>query len=390
MKAVSAFAKYARKIAESVGSLTPYIATINEANMGIQLWKVSQDMIKAGKRKGGSVQDGQNTGLNMKAILLGMLEQGKAFRCSPFGVNSFLKPRNERQEKIVMQAHQAAVRAVKEVNPDIRTRLTLSLFDYQPVPGGEVQAGKLWQEDFGFYLPYIKDDDFVGVQNFSRKIVDASGARPPAKNAPVTQMGYEEYPNSIGNVLRKVAKEYAGELIVTENGIATEDDKRRCKFIRAAVADMFKIFCKRANCETQITQWYVGVTGRRKPCPTHEERFAAAERQIERLTKLNAERAALIEKTESTLSERRAALAKSEVALEAAKAKKERIIEAMNKPAKETKPKLSPEERAQRRRDALEKAQGAKKAEKEKYEALLPAPVENGKSVDDLLEELKK
>ena len=180
MKAVSAFAKYARKIAESVGSLTPYIATINEANMGIQLWKVSQDMIKAGKRKGGSVQDGQNTGLNMKAILLGMLEQGKAFRCSPFGVNSFLKPRNERQEKIVMQAHQAAVRAVKEVNPDIRTRLTLSLFDYQPVPGGEVQAGKLWQEDFGFYLPYIKDDDFVGVQNFSRKIVDASGARPPA------------------------------------------------------------------------------------------------------------------------------------------------------------------------------------------------------------------
>ena len=49
----------------------------------------------------------------------------------------------------------------------------------------------------------------------------------------------------------------------------------------------------------------------RKPYPTHEERLAAAEKQIERLTKLNAERTALIEKTEATLSERRAALAKS-------------------------------------------------------------------------------
>ena len=124
--------------------------------------------------------------------------------------------------------------------------------------------------------------------------------------------------------------------------------------------------------------------------PTHEERLAAVEKQIERLTKLNAERASLIERTEATLSERRAALAKSEAALEAAKAKKERIIEAMNKPVKETKPKLSPEERAQRRRDALEKAREAKKAEKKKYAALLSAQGGSGKSMDDLLEELKK
>ena len=34
----------------------------------------------------------------------------------------------------------------------------------------------------------------------------------------------------------------------------------------------------------------------RKPYPTHEERLAAAEKQIERLTKLNVERTVLIEK----------------------------------------------------------------------------------------------
>lgn len=233
---IDAFARYARKIAEELGQLTPYICTINEANMGFQLQKVIADMMKVNKRQEGSVQVGQNTGLDFKSILFGMFEQGKAFGCSPFAVNTFLKPRKQAQEQIVMAAHQAAAKEIKAVNPDIKVGLTLSLFDYQPVDGGDAQADKLWYEDFGFYLPYIKDDNFLGVQNYSRKIVDADGAREPAVDAPVTQMGYEDYPAAIGNVLCKVAKEYQGELVVTENGIATDDDTRRCEFIREAVA----------------------------------------------------------------------------------------------------------------------------------------------------------
>ena len=51
-------------------------------------------------------------------------------------------------------------------------------------------------------------------------------------------MGYEDYPASIGNVLRNVAKGFPGELIVTENGISTSDDARRCEFIREAFASV--------------------------------------------------------------------------------------------------------------------------------------------------------
>lgn len=232
---VDAFEKYARYVVEKLGDLTPYICTINEANMGYQLHKISQDMLKAGKREEGGVQVGQNIGLDIKTIVLGMFEQGKAFRCNPFGVNTFLKPRSIAQEKIVMDAHCAAVRAIKAIRPEIKVGLTLSLYDYQPVSGGEENAARLWQEDFGFYLPYFKDDDFLGVQNYSRKIVDEKGTREPARDVPVTQMGYEDYPASIGNVLRKVAREFPGALIVTENGISTSDDARRCTFIREAV-----------------------------------------------------------------------------------------------------------------------------------------------------------
>lgn len=233
---IAFFARYARKIAEELGEYLPYICTINEANMGFQLHKVIADMMNAGKKKEGGVQVGQNTGLDMKTILLGMLEQGKAFGCSPFSINTFLKPRSQKQEIIVMEAHREAVKAIKELRPECKVGLTLSLFDYQSVSSGEKMTEQLWQEDFGFYLPWIKSDDFLGVQNYSRKLVDAKGAREPAPGVAVTQMGYEDYPQSIGNVLRQVAKDFPGELIVTENGISTDDDDRRCAFLQEAFA----------------------------------------------------------------------------------------------------------------------------------------------------------
>lgn len=230
---IAPFAAYCGYVAKELGNLMPYICTINEANMGFQLHKIAADMTKASKKEGG-VQVGVN--LDIKVLLKGMFEQGVAFRCSPFGVNTFLTPRSERQEAFVMQAHQAAKAAIKKASPGSKVGLTLSLFDYQPVDGGEAEADKLWYEDFGFYLPYIKNDDFLGVQNYSRKLVDSKGAREPAAGVSVTQMGYEDYPAAIGNVLRKVAKDYRGELIVTENGISTDNDSRRCEFIREAFA----------------------------------------------------------------------------------------------------------------------------------------------------------
>ena len=232
---VAAFARYVRKIVKVLGNKMPIICTINEANMGGQLQQIAADMLKSNQREG-DVQVGSNTSLDMKAILLGMLEQGRVFHCSPFAVNNYLKPRKPAQEKLVMQAHRAAIKEIKALYPDTKVGLTLSLFDYQAADGGKDAAAKLWQQDFGWYLPYIKNDDFLGVQNYSRKIIDATGSREPAPGAPVTQMGYEDYPAAIGHVLRKVAKQFKGMLLVTENGIATDNDARRCEFIREAFA----------------------------------------------------------------------------------------------------------------------------------------------------------
>ncbi|WP_417030751.1 hypothetical protein [Bilophila wadsworthia] len=127
----------------------------------------------------------------------------------------------------------------------------------------------------------------------------------------------------------------------------------------------------------------------RKPYPTHEERVAAADQTIARLTALNAAREARIAQTEADLEARRAALEKSQAALEKARAKKEHLLALMNRPPKQAKAKLTAEERAAHRREGAARARAAKKAEKEKYDQLLAALAESGKTVEEVLEALK-
>ena len=127
----------------------------------------------------------------------------------------------------------------------------------------------------------------------------------------------------------------------------------------------------------------------RKPYPTHEERVAAADQTIARLTALNAAREARIAQAEADLEARRAALEKSQAALEKAKAKKEHLLALLNRPPKQAKAKLTAEERSAHRREGAARARAAKKAEKEKYDQLLAALAESGKTVEEVLEALK-
>lgn len=230
-KVVEYFRRYVDYVTSNLKVDLPYICTINEANMGYQVSKVAREFTK--RRKSGDVQVGIN--IDIKKIILGMFEQGFAFHCNPFKVKTFLSPRKQEEEVFVMKAHQAAKEVIKKNMPGTKVGLTLSLYDYQPVEGGEKYAEQLWYEDFGFYLPYIENDDFIGVQNYSRKLVAKDDTLTPAAGAPVTQMGYEDYPQGIGHVVKKVSEQFKGEILVTENGIATSDDARRCEFIREAV-----------------------------------------------------------------------------------------------------------------------------------------------------------
>lgn len=209
---VDYFKRYAVKVVEALGDELHYICTINEANMGLQIAAISKRYMMqmqkaaAARAAAGQAESSVQMGMNLQK----MLENRKAAA--------------------------AAWDAIKAICPELKVGLTLSLHDLQPEPGCEALAAKEWDEEFTHYLPYIQNDDFLGVQNYTRTRIGPDGQLPMPEGAELTQMGYEFYPQALANVLRAVAKDFHGDLLITENGIGTGDDTRRVEFIRQALA----------------------------------------------------------------------------------------------------------------------------------------------------------
>lgn len=229
---IGAFARYCQYAAEKMGDLMVYICTINEANMGLQLAALMKSFMKQMQADQAGVQVGIN-----EDMFKGREAQTQELK-EVFGTaqaNTFLSVRTPQGDILIMRAHEAARDAMKSVCPHLHVGITLSLHDYQVLAGGEVIAGKEWEEEFLHYLPYIQKDDFIGVQNYTRKLVGADGVQAMPDGAERTQMDYEFYPQAIGNVIRKVAAAVELPIIVTENGVATTDDSRRSAFIEEAL-----------------------------------------------------------------------------------------------------------------------------------------------------------
>ena len=252
---VTAFAKYCSYVIEELGDLMHYVVTINEANMGIQVaaiaerykrqmmakMKADKAAKKFGKKSEVSIEGTAQVGMNFNSMLKNMFWQGFENK-KAFGTRSpqtFVSSRTTEGDILVMRAHQAAKTAMKAVKPELKIGLSLSLHDIQPIEGGEEVAEKEWNDEFTHYLPYIKEDDFFGLQNYTRSIIGADGIQPVPAGAETTQMDYEFYPQALANVVRKVDAEFKKlgvtmPIMVTENGIATDDDSRRIAFIDQA------------------------------------------------------------------------------------------------------------------------------------------------------------
>ena len=238
------FAHYVRFIIGELGSELHYICTINEANMGIQVAAIAERykrqmmaQMQAAQSGGNSADGSVQVGINLQKMMEGQ-KAAAAENLEVFGVEkveNFTSMRTREGDLLILKAHELAKKEIKALYPDIKVGLTLSLHDIQPQEDGMERAKKEWDEEFMHYLPYIKDDDFLGVQNYTRSLIGAAGQLPNPDGAELTQMNYEFYPEALEHVLRKVAKDFHGDLYVTENGIATADDTRRVAFIDTAL-----------------------------------------------------------------------------------------------------------------------------------------------------------
>lgn len=241
---IAYFERYVTYVMERLGSELHYVCTINEANMGLQLAAISkrfrlmaEQAAKAGAAAGKSAEGSVQVGMNFQKMMENM-KYAAAENAGVFGdpqPKVFVSERTPEGDLLVMRAHVAARQAIRAVCPHVKVGLTLSLHDLQAQPGGESFAKAAWEEEFTHYLPYIQEDDFLGVQNYTRTLYGPQGQLPAPEGAELTQMAYEIYPQALEHVLRKVAADFHGDLMVTENGIATADDTRRVAFIQQAL-----------------------------------------------------------------------------------------------------------------------------------------------------------
>jgi beta-glucosidase len=137
-----------------------------------------------------------------------------------------------------VEAHRAAVEAIRTAAPGTPVGLTLAMTDYQLAPGGEEKLESIRHHAEDVFLDATKGDDFLGVQTYTRQLIGPTGWAGYEEGVPVLDMGYEFYPAALGNCLRRAwgYTDGAVPLLVTENGIGTADDEQRIDYVRQALS----------------------------------------------------------------------------------------------------------------------------------------------------------
>lgn len=133
-----------------------------------------------------------------------------------------------------IRAHRLARDAIRS-RAEARVGVALAMVDLQPVDGGEQTLERIRRAREDIYLEATAEDDFVGVNAYTRHEVGPEGIRMPRPGAETTVLGWEYWPQSLAACLRRAAEVTGKPLIATENGIGTNDDARRIDYIRAAL-----------------------------------------------------------------------------------------------------------------------------------------------------------
>jgi beta-glucosidase len=144
---------------------------------------------------------------------------------------------HKRATTALCAAHRSAVDAVRAGAPGVPVGLTVAMSDYQPIAGGEAKLDEIRALLEDVFLDATGGDDFVGVQTYSRARIGPDGWVGPEPGVPVLPLGYEYYPQALAATIRR-AWQYTGgsvPILVTENGIGTDDDAQRIDYVEVAL-----------------------------------------------------------------------------------------------------------------------------------------------------------
>jgi len=142
-----------------------------------------------------------------------------------------------RANDVLIAAHRKAAEAIHAGPGRPAVGLTLGMFDCQAVAGAEAERDRYRRDMEDVFLEAARGDDFLGLQCYSRMRIGPHGILDPERDRRITQLGYEFWPEALEAALRYAWKVTDGvPLLVTENGIATDDDAERIEYVERALS----------------------------------------------------------------------------------------------------------------------------------------------------------
>jgi beta-glucosidase len=215
------FARFCEKATRHLGDLVGYASTMNEPDIPQLLNWIELP--------------GAPAGMSVTQMMQSSLAKVRKQLNAPDFATFFLGDANKVRDGL-LAAHAKGKEAMKSVRPAMPVGFNLAISDDQPAPQDSHLEEKR-ADVYGPWLEVAKKCDYLGVQVYSRSLVVKKDL-PAPKGAELTQSGMEFYPECVGHVVRFTSKATGVPIIVSENGIATEDDTRRVEYIQRALAGL--------------------------------------------------------------------------------------------------------------------------------------------------------
>ncbi len=211
------FARYCDRAARAFADRIAYAATLNEPNtMRLIPWISGTPIPAAGRARIESAA-------------------AAAIGASKFGNFMFNDP--DRYLAQTLAGHAKGFDAIKAVRSNLPVGVCLAIDDDQAVGTPDMRDRKRADVNGAWFAAAKEKSDFIGVQNYTRRLWGPAGLVAPPKEAMV-DLGMEYYPQSLGNAVEYVYREVGKQIFVTENGIATHDDAVRARYIPEAIAGL--------------------------------------------------------------------------------------------------------------------------------------------------------
>ena len=215
------FVRYCERTAKHIGDLVGAAATFNEPNVAALIRWILARMPQS-----------------PLAGIEGLMKAAAA-KVGSDRFSLFMMADPEKLHDTMVPAHHKALAAIKSGPGRYPVGVTIAMQDEQAV-GPDSQRDAKRAALYGAWLEAASKSDFVGVQTYTRARVGKDGDLPPEAGVPLTQMGYEYWPEALEQTVRYAAATAKVPVYVTENGVATDDDAQRVDYVRRALAGVEK------------------------------------------------------------------------------------------------------------------------------------------------------